>query len=379
MNATKAQLKTQFNRARASGWLSHFEEAVRTHTSRYFDVADLLGIASRETNLNPKYLTNIGDNGNGFGLMQIDRRSFPDWTKTGKWKDARAGILKGAEVLMQKWADVQSSIGVKRGVRSSKTGKTSYFVGKPLNGLEAQQVTIASYNAGRWAHYSVSNGGYADQYTTGRDYSSDVMARAKVFRTLLNDSKIPTAVPAKHTPAKFTETKAEQLPAIEPPPETFGEPAATPAPVIEVQQISATPTEPQGDAPKEDTLTKIGNKFNALWTLVGTTIVAVITFLISTPIGIAISIIAATAFVGVVYMAISTFRATRKENREHDARIEREKWEANLKIERERQAFELTKLSMQSTMRQDLNSVTIASPPPTELAHSDSESEAVTA
>ncbi len=262
------------------------------------------------------------------------------------------------------------------------------FVNKPQLALEkelAYRILTYGMHQGWFTKKKLSdyiNGSKTDykgarRIINGTDKAGMIAGYARSFEQILNDSKIPTAVPAKHTPAKFTETKAEQLPAIEPPPETFTE--TTPAPVIEVQQISATPTEPQGDAPKEDTLIKIGNKFNALYTAAGASIIALLTFLTSTPLGIAISIIAAVALIGIVYMAITTIRATKKENREHAERIEREKWEANLKVERERQAFELTKLSMQSTMSKDLNSVTIASPPPTELAHSDSESEAVTA
>lgn len=182
----KKQLTIQFERALKKGWLPFFAEAAKTHTKGFFDEADLIAIASRETNLDPKWLTKPGDNGNGFGLMQADRRSFPEFTRSANWKDARAGILFGAKVLMQKWADVGECIGNKRGVRSSKTGKMSFFIGKDVGkGAEAQKVTIASYNAGRWAHYAVSNGKNADAYTTGKDYSADVMARAAFFRPLM--------------------------------------------------------------------------------------------------------------------------------------------------------------------------------------------------
>src|SRR3954470_19355806 len=111
MNITRAQLKAQFARAERLGWLPHFHEAAETITKGYFDVADLLAIASRETNLDPKWLKKPGDGGHGFGLMQIDIRSFPEFTASPDWKDARKGILYGAKVLMQKWHDYEQNIG----------------------------------------------------------------------------------------------------------------------------------------------------------------------------------------------------------------------------------------------------------------------------
>ena len=199
MNITKAQLKTQYERAKSRGWIPHFQEAANTITKGYFDTADLMAIGSRESNLDPKWLTKPGDHGNGFGLMQADKRSFPEFTKTEAWKDARTGILFGAKVLMQKWHDNQTGIGLKRGVQSSKTKRMSYFVGKDIGqGAEAQRVAIASYNAGRWPAYAVANGSDPDRYTTGKDYSQDVIARAKVFRELLaKDFPTSSAAPAE--------------------------------------------------------------------------------------------------------------------------------------------------------------------------------------
>ena len=155
MNITRHQLKVQFERAKRLGWIPYFEDAAKL-TKGCFDTADLMAIGSRETNLDPKWTTKAGDGGFGYGLMQADLRSFPDWIKTGKWKDPREGIIKGAEVLMSKWNDTIKGIGVKRGVTSSKTGKISYFIGKDVQGAEAQRVTIAAYNCGRWAHYAVT-------------------------------------------------------------------------------------------------------------------------------------------------------------------------------------------------------------------------------
>ena len=223
MNATRSQLKTQYERAKRLGWIPHFREAVATRTKGFFDVADLMAIGSRETNLDPKWLTKAGDHGNGFGLMQADKRSFPKFTQSDAWKDARQGILFGAEVLMQKWHDVQSGIGVKRGAYSSKTKKYSYFVGKDVGqGKEAQQVTIAAYNNGRWPHYAVTNGKDPDTYTTGKDYSADVMARAKVFRELLG--QVSAAAHPASNPSDPTVIRPDKEGSVELPPDfTEGE------------------------------------------------------------------------------------------------------------------------------------------------------------
>lgn len=253
MNATRSQLITQFNRAKKLGWIPFFIEAAQI-TKGYFDTADLMGIGSRETNLDPKWLTKAGDRGNGFGLMQADKRSFPDWIKTGQWKDARQGILKGAEVLMMKWRDVQSGIGVKRGVTSSKTGKTSYYFGKDVQGAEAQKVTIASYNAGRWAHYAASKDQDPDAYTTGRDYSRDVLERAQVFRELLaKDSTAATEPPTSELPGNSASSNSPTAPANETPPsiktEESTQTIAKEGDATVIQEQKTVAEQPKGDAP----------------------------------------------------------------------------------------------------------------------------------
>jgi hypothetical protein len=183
MNATKAQLKTQFERARRLGWIPFFEEAVRKTTKGYFDVSDLLAIGSRETNLDPKWLKKAGDGGHGFGLLQIDIGSFPEFTRGSGWQDARAGILFGAEVLMQKWNDYVSGIGKRRTVKGkSYTGKTAE------NAQTAQHIAISGYNCGRWSQYCYALARDIDSFSTGKDYGADVMARAAVFRQLLKSS-----------------------------------------------------------------------------------------------------------------------------------------------------------------------------------------------
>jgi hypothetical protein len=193
MNATRSQLKTQYERAKRLGWIEHFKAAAEQHTKGYFDTADLMGIGSRETNLDPKWLTKPGDGGHGYGLMQADDRSFPGWIATGEWKKAESGIHKGAEILMMKWRDMEENAGKLVQVKGRA------FTMPKLKGLDAQQATIAAYNCGRWSFYAAAKGQDLDKYTTGRDYSADVMERASVFREFLkadgylNSAAVPTA------------------------------------------------------------------------------------------------------------------------------------------------------------------------------------------
>lgn len=191
MNLTRSQLKAQFDRAVKLGWLPHFEEAAKI-TKGYFDVADLMAIGSRETNLDPKWLKRKGDNGHGAGLMQIDDRSFPEFTNSTKWQDARLGILYGAKVLMEKWRDYADNIGKRLRVK----GKT--YTAKPASGQVAQHIVISSYNCGRWSQYAYANGQRIDRYTTGHDYGADVMERAAFIRGWL---KVSAAVRSSGSPS----------------------------------------------------------------------------------------------------------------------------------------------------------------------------------
>ena len=68
---------------------------------------DFVAIASRETNMR----NIIGDGGHGYGIMQIDDRSFPEWTNSGLWKDVSAAIQKGALVLHSKQQTIRNGQG----------------------------------------------------------------------------------------------------------------------------------------------------------------------------------------------------------------------------------------------------------------------------
>jgi hypothetical protein len=150
----------------------------------------LMAIASRETNMGGQqigdsfeWLIRPGDNGHGFGLMQIDSRSFPEWTRLERWRDAREGIFKGAQVLAGKRSAIVEREGQRITVHE-RNGERWPFVMPPIEGLDLERVAIASYNSGDWAPYHFSKGRDPDRGTTGGNYSADVLERARQFRAL---------------------------------------------------------------------------------------------------------------------------------------------------------------------------------------------------
>jgi hypothetical protein len=182
-------LKAEFHRAEKEGWLKHFQDAARMYLHRS---EVLMAIASRESNMGGaeiapgvyEWLTRPGDNGHGFGLMQIDGRSFPSWVETGAWRGARAGIFQGAAVLHGKRESIVLRKGKKVTITDSRNNRQT-FVMPQFHEEALERIAIAAYNCGLWAAYHASLGRSPDRGTTGRNYSTDVLARASVFKQLL--------------------------------------------------------------------------------------------------------------------------------------------------------------------------------------------------
>jgi len=172
-NWTTNDLKKQCKRAADKGWLPFFQDSGADYT---FDAVLLMAIASRETNMK----NIIGDGGHGYGIMQIDDRSFPEWCHSGAWQDVEQGIAKGALVLDGKRTNVEKNQGKK-----IVFGKKS-FVGKAnLTAAEILRISISSYNCGWWAYYNFSKGHDVDKSSTGHDYSADVLSRMATIRNIL--------------------------------------------------------------------------------------------------------------------------------------------------------------------------------------------------
>lgn len=208
---TRADLERQLKRAQNMGWLPHFYEAGEIHD---FSPAFLLAIASRETNLDPIWLTKPGDGGNGFGLMQVDAGTDRDFARSGKWKDARLGILRGAEILAEKRA--RNAAALQEGYISAIDRKGIYYSHHFSKNVEYQEDTLlhlvaAAYNSGNFAVYHFAKRDDPDYGTTRKDYGADVLARMEVFNGL-----IPVAVNGNQNyPALSATISAEAYQAID--------------------------------------------------------------------------------------------------------------------------------------------------------------------
>ncbi len=98
----------------------------------------------------------------GFGFWQIDIGSFPEFVKSGDWKDPYKTCIKAISVL---------------------EGKRKYLESKlpsvPLNAI------VAAYNCGEGNVYrAIKNGKDVDIYTHNHDYSKEVFRYKEIYNTL---------------------------------------------------------------------------------------------------------------------------------------------------------------------------------------------------
>lgn len=184
INITPRQLSAQLNKILRLGLLPAIEQAAATYGANVFDAADLIAIGSRETNYADKYCRVAGDKGNGFGWLQADRRSFPEWIRTGAWKEPENAFLMGAKILRAKLTDTIECEGVTFKATTLK-GVTYSTLGKRLTARERYMVALSAYNCGRWAHFHISKGRNVDNGSTGKDYALDVSRRAAFIRAEL--------------------------------------------------------------------------------------------------------------------------------------------------------------------------------------------------
>ena len=148
-------ISSQLTYARIRGLMDYFHEAAARHN---LPVSLLLAIASRESSMGLSLDANwAGDNGNGIGIMQIDRRYHPDFTGRHANADHQANIHYGAQYL---------------------AGLIRQFSGDLGS-------AVAAYNAGPTrVRSALSSGLPADAVTTGRDYSADVLRRKALIESL---------------------------------------------------------------------------------------------------------------------------------------------------------------------------------------------------
>jgi hypothetical protein len=172
---TLRDIERQLGEAKRQGWTKHFADAGDEFG---FSSATLLSIASRETNMK-----NIIGDGGRYGIMQIDARSYPGFIKSGDWVDPRKNIFKAAEVLDEKFRWIYENIEKK--LTCGEGAKKVSFKGATLTQYGILRTTIASYNNGCWPYYAISTYGDPDKYTSGGDYSNDVINRREAFTRLL--------------------------------------------------------------------------------------------------------------------------------------------------------------------------------------------------
>jgi hypothetical protein len=128
----------------------------------------IAGLGSRESHwglaLNPVGPEGTGDHGHGRGLLQIDDRWHVPFVESGKWSNARDNIIYGGAVLKN---------------------CMNFFVKKAAWPMSYKLIKagVAGYNCGpRRAWEGLQMGHGLDYYTTGRDYSSNVIERAGWFQ-----------------------------------------------------------------------------------------------------------------------------------------------------------------------------------------------------
>jgi soluble lytic murein transglycosylase-like protein len=144
-------LKEQMERARAAGWLTHFEAVYKkTGVSR----AILMGIASRESGMQNV----IANHGHGYGVMQINDHDHWKWLQTHDMgMDPASNIEYASSILC------------------------NHLVYYKNDYLKA----VAAYRVGaRNVDLAINKGLDPDFYTPGKNYASDIMARSEIFRQL---------------------------------------------------------------------------------------------------------------------------------------------------------------------------------------------------
>lgn len=205
----------------------------------------------------------------------------------------------------------------------------------------------------------------ARRVINGTDKASLIAGYARTFEKILNSAA--TSPQAQSQAQTLTGTGSTENLAEKP----LNTDSGAAADVIQVPALTAAPTEPE-PKPEEGTLTKIGNKLNALYTAVGTMVAGVIAWFANMPGQVVLYLMAAVTILGVTYMFFREMRAIIKDQRDRKERDKAAEREFELKKLREQHVQEAQLFSMKSAADPNLSAVTIAQPPPVvEMPNSD--------
>lgn len=156
-------------RLRSDNMMAERYRSIIEAVAKRHDLAPALvaAIGSRESRwgiaLSPKGPAGKGDHGHGRGLMQIDDR-FHEFALSGRWQDPEANLEYGCALLVAYYHEL---------------GQTTKLPQGPV----LMRAALAGYNSGCGnVRKALRNGRDVDYYTSGRDYSADVLNRAGWFR-----------------------------------------------------------------------------------------------------------------------------------------------------------------------------------------------------
>ncbi|KAL6479911.1 hypothetical protein MHYP_G00109440 [Metynnis hypsauchen] len=129
---------------------------IKVGNAKQMDPAVIAAIISRESRAGAALVDGWGDHGNGFGLMQVDKRHH---TPRGAW-NSEQHVTQGTEILIDSIKAIQRKFPNWPNEHQFKGG-------------------ISAYNAGV---RNVRTYERMDIGTTGNDYSNDVVARAQWYK-----------------------------------------------------------------------------------------------------------------------------------------------------------------------------------------------------
>ncbi|XP_057699539.1 lysozyme g-like [Corythoichthys intestinalis] len=126
-------------------------------TQKQVDPAIIAAIISRESRAGKVLKNGWGDNGNAWGLMQVDTRYH---TKQGEW-NSEEHLSQGTAILTDFIGKIKNKFPSWTAEQQLKGGIAAYNIG--LGGVQTYE--------------------RMDVGTTGDDYSSDVVARAQWYKS----------------------------------------------------------------------------------------------------------------------------------------------------------------------------------------------------